>query len=186
MSNNISQLIKGCIKGKRTFQKELFLLYNKSLYAVSLKYIRQTEDAQEVLQDSWVEIFKSLESYSEQGKLEGWMKTIVIRTAWKKIRSRKKFEELEMHDINNNINPNSQWMDKMTCEEILNLLDFVPTASRMVFKLFILDQFSHSEIAQQLEITESTSRAHLTKARKILKEKFTLLNNVSRNGIQAI
>jgi len=177
--------IKSCIAGDRKSQKRFFLTYNKILFAVAMKYMGNRNDAEEVLQDSWLNIFKSLESYKDEGKLEGWLKTIVIRTAWKQ-RSKKKFySELDhVADLTND-SANSQAIDKMTCEEILKLLEYVPIASQQVFKMFVLDQYNHTEISEILGINKATSRSHLAKARKVLKKRFEILNQV-HNGLRAI
>ena len=74
----------------------------------------------------------------------------------------------------------------MTCEEVLSLLSFVPASSQQVFKMFVLDQYNHTEISEMLGIDKSTSRAHLAKARKVLREKFEIINNVKHNGLKAI
>lgn len=177
--------IKSCVAGDRKSQKAFFQAYNKKLYAVALKYMGNTSDAEEVLQDSWLNIFKGLANYKDEGKLEGWLKTIVIRTAWKQTRKRKFHSELDHVADLSRFSESSQAIDKMTCDEVLNLLNHVPIASQQVFKMFVIDQYSHSEISEILGINNATSRSHLTKARKVLREKFELLNKV-HNGLRAI
>jgi len=177
--------INSCIAGDRKSQKHFFMAYNKMLYAVAMKYMGNVVEAEEVLQDSWMSIFKSLENYKDEGKLEGWLKTIVVRTAWRQIKKRKYHSELNQATEVFNVSESSQAIDKMTCDEVLSLLEYVPVASRQVFKMFVLDQYSHSEIADVLGISNATSRSHLTKARKIIKERFNKLNQV-HNGLKAI
>jgi len=163
----------------RKAQKALFDRYNGRLYAVAYQYSNIAENAKELVQESWIEIFRSLQNYSDQGKLYGWMKTILIRLAWKKIKQVKPDVEITF-DLAHTVDGQQQLMEHMTCMEILDLLEYIPTQSRIVFKLFVLDEYRHKEIATQLGITESTSRAHLTKARKILKEKYFALNKISQ------
>jgi len=185
MSEINIQTIKSCIAGDRKSQKSFFQAYNKMLYAVSMKYMGNRNEAEEVLQDSWMNIFKSLGNYKDEGKLEGWLKTIVIRTAWRQINKRRHYSELDHVSDLVNYSESSQAIDKMTCEEILKLLEYVPIASRQVFKMFVLDQYSHQEISDILGINKATSRSHLAKARKVLKERFEKLNQV-HNGLRAI
>lgn len=130
-------------------------------------------NAEEVLQDSWIDIFNSLERYEDQGKFEGWLKTIVIRRAWKAIKKRKYVEELNDEFIKTTANMEKQIMDQMTCTEILNELEIIPNGAREVFKMAVIDGFNHQEISEILEITPSTSRAHLSRARKILQKKYS-------------
>lgn len=186
MSEQNIHIIRKCIQGDRLSQKEFFKQYNKQLFAISLKYMQDRNDAEEVLQDSWISIFNSLKNYTEEGNLNAWMKTIVIRTAWKAIRKKTNFKELDKINDPFGKSLDIQIINKMTCDEVLNLLQFVPAASRQVFKMFVLDEYDHSEIAEILNINNSTSRAHLTKARKLLKEKFDGLNKIAHNGLKAI
>ncbi len=185
-TTNLKHIVNGCLEGDRISQMALYNTFNRTLYGVAVKYMHNIHDAEEVVQDSWIAIFKSLSGYSEEGKLAGWMKTIVIRTAWKHIRKKPEFSELTESNQNNVVRLDIQWIDKMTCEEILSLLDLIPEAQRIVFKMFVIDQLNHNEIAEILEITPSTSRAHLTKARKKLKTQYDLLNKGNRNGLRAI
>jgi len=177
--------IKSCIAGDRKSQKSFFLAYNTLLFAVAMKYVGNRNDAEEVLQDSWMNIFKSLENYKDEGKLEGWLKTIVIRTAWRHINKRKHHRELDHVSELLHYSESSQAIDKMTCDEVLKLLEYVPIASRQVFKMFVLDQYNHNEISEILGISNATSRSHLAKARKVIKKRFELLNQV-HNGLKAI
>ena len=186
MSEQTKHIIAKCIQGDRESQKLLFKTYNKKLYAVALKYMGNVSDAEEVLQDSWMGIFKSLGTYKNEGRLEGWLKTIVVRTAWKATRKRTFHADIDSVSNLSTAAGSSQAMDKMTCEEVLNLLSFVPASSQQVFKMFVMDEYTHTEISEILGIDKSTSRAHLAKARKVLREKFEIINNVKHNGLKAI
>ncbi len=133
-------------------------------------------DAEEVVQNAWVSIFKSLSNYQHRDKFEGWMKVIVIRQAWKARAQQKKVEVLSDYENELSYDIEKTLIDKMTCLEILSTLEKVPFGSREVFKMYVLEGYKHVEIAKILEISESTSRVHLSKARKILKELFLSLN----------
>ncbi len=186
MSEQIENIISQCIQGDRKSQKMLFKSYNKRLYAIALKYMGNVSEAEEVLQDSWIGIFKSLGNYKNEGKFEGWMKTIVIRTAWKATRKRTFHADIDAVSNLTKVSESSQAIDKMTCEEVLSLLSFVPASSQQVFKMFVMDEYTHKEISEILGIDKSTSRAHLAKARKVLREKFEIINNIKHNGLKAI
>jgi len=126
-------------------------------------------DAEEAVQNAWVSIFKALIKYKHDGRFEAWIKVIVIREAWS-LRSKKKqvefiseFDNLLGFEIEEDI------IGKMSCQEILKKLENVPVGSREVFKMYVLDGYKHVEIAKILGISVSTSRVHLSKARKALK-----------------
>ena len=178
MIHNILHTINQCKAGNRQAQKLLFQTYNQKLFAVSMKYMHNRHNAEEVLQDSWIEIFKSLDRYEHQNKLEGWMKTIVIRKAWRTIKKRKPTVELKITTQPNGYHTEKQLIDKMTCEEILTVVDTLPTGCREVFKMYVIDGFKHDEIADVLEISNSTSRAHLSRARKMIATKIDKMNKI--------
>lgn len=188
MSSNKStnQLIDRCIARDPQSQRALFKQYNGYVFSISYRYMKIRQDAEEVLQDSWIEIFKNLGSFSQQASFEGWIKTITIRTAWKAIRSKSKDVDLETITHPSTEALDQRIMDKMTCEEVLQLLEVIPTGSKEVFKMAIIDGLSHEEIGALLGINASTSRAHLSRARKLLKEKFNSINKISHGRIQSI
>jgi len=182
LTTSISHIIKGCQKAIPKSQRALFDLYNSKLYGVAVNYMHDKEEAKEVLQESWIQIFKSISKYSEEGVLEGWLKTIVIRVCWKTIRANKTVLSLDdYHNVTREDHVN-QVYDKMTCEELLGLVNFIPVTARTVFTMFVIDQYSHQEISEALNIEVSTSRAHLSRARKLLKEKYFTMNQIAQNG----
>lgn len=164
------KLIEGCLSGDRKSQRILFDRYTKSLLSVSRRYSRNTADAEDVVQDSWIKIFNGLKTYNEMGQLEAWMKKIVIRVALRKQQSAAfKKEDLGIAD---NFHPaiNTDVVEKMSADEILDKVLRLPTGYKEIFKLFVIEGYSHREIGELMNIEESTSRAKLTKARKWMRE----------------
>ena len=130
------------------------------------------QDTEDVVQNAWVSIFKGLSDYKHDDKFEAWIKVIVIRQAWS-ARSKNKHLELNLgHQNKLTYEIEGKIIDRMTCNEILDILEYVPFGSREVFKMYVLEGYKHFEIAEILGIAVSTSRAHLTQARKILKKIF--------------
>jgi RNA polymerase sigma-70 factor (ECF subfamily) len=109
-------------------------------------------------------------------KFEAWMKVIVIRLAWKARAEQKRVESLSDFENKLSYDIESKLFDRMTCMEVLKTLEVVPFGSREVFKMYVLEGYRHAEIAKILEISESTSRVHLSKARKLLKNIFVNVN----------
>ena len=184
MSKKIAHIITGCQHADPQSQRDLFDLFNKKLYGVAVNYLHNKEDAKEALQESWIQIFNSISSYNDQGLFEGWLKTIVIRVCWKAIRVNKGVLSIDnFHDVTREDHVR-QVYDKMTCDELLSLINFIPPTARTVFTMFVVDQYSHQEISEALSIEVSTSRAHLSRARKLLKEKYFSMNQIAQNGTQ--
>ncbi len=183
VKHEISHIISLCTENDRKAQRTLFEMYNKRLYAIALNYLKDNEEAKEACHVAWIEIFKSLKNFKDQGSFDGWIKRIVIRVCWKMIRKDRTLEHLDNYADEGSYVEVSKIYDKMECEELLNLLEVVPKVSRAVFLMHVVDGLSHTEIAEAMDFKVVTSRAHLFKARKLLKEKYFLMNRIARNEL---
>lgn len=136
-----------------------------------MKYSKNQQDAEDVLQDSFLTIFDKISQYKSSGSFEGWMKRITINTALQKYRDKGilrvvKEEEtinLEVEDINFDD-------DQLELDFLLNQIQQLPNRYRLVFNLYVLDHYSHKEIAELLTISEGTSKSNLSRARVLLKQ----------------
>lgn len=168
---NLDKLIKRCKKQKLEAQSQLYNLYKDDLFMLCLKYCRNKEEAQDNLQDSFLEIFEKIKLYKGTGSFEGWIKRITINKAIDKYKGRR---ELSI-EINNEILGDSnipyENIDSMSLDEILSKIQSLPSQYRLVFTLFELDDYSHKQIANLLNISESTSKSNLHRAKKLLQTK---------------
>ena len=179
MNSSTRNIIQACLRQERSAQQKLFAEYNQALFKTASIHLNDAQLAQEVTQQTWIDIFKGLSSYDEnKSQLITWMRTILIRKIW--TLKQHKSITVDLDYAYNKITHDSFIMDKMSCEELLNEMDTIPEGSRIVFKMYVLDGYSHSEIGQMLDISESTSRVHLTKARKIMKERYAAINQITR------
>ncbi|WP_306766632.1 RNA polymerase sigma factor [Tenacibaculum sp. M341] len=151
-------------------QTKVYQLFAGKLFALSLKYAKNQQDAEDVLQDSFLTIFKKIHQYSGKGSFEGWLKRIVINTALQKYRENSPLylikEEAEAHEEEVILDE-----DSINVDFLLALIQELPDRYRLVFNLYVLDNFSHREISEMLEISEGTSKSNLSRARQILKNK---------------
>lgn len=168
---NLYQIIKGCIKQNRKSQEELYNLYYKSLFVVSLKYCQNDSEAEDNLHDAFIEIFTNIKNFKATGSFEGWMKRIVINKAIS--RYKKSFFLTSIKDDNiPEITISEAEMD-YPIDYLLSLIQELPHQYRLIFNLYELDEYSHKEISEMLSISESTSKSNLHRAKLILKEKIT-------------
>ncbi|GFD76930.1 RNA polymerase sigma factor [Tenacibaculum mesophilum] len=149
-------------------------MFSGKLFALCLKYSRNYQDAEDTLQDSFLTIFKKMPQYQHKGSFEGWMKRITINTALQKYREKSPLqlvseapdeeivEEIELETENVNI------------DVLLELIQSLPDRYRLVFNLYVLDNYSHKEIAELLNISVGTSKSNLSRARQILKKEMEL------------
>lgn len=151
-------------------QTKVYQLFAGKLFALSLKYAKNQQDAEDVLQDSFLTIFKKIHQYSGKGSFEGWLKRIVINTALQKYRENSPLylikEEAEAYEEEVILDE-----DSINVDFLLELIQELPDRYRLVFNLYVLDNFSHREISEMLEISEGTSKSNLSRARQILKNK---------------
>lgn len=175
----LEQLIKSCTKQNRKAQQELYVLFAPKLFAVCLKYSRNKEEAEDNLQDSFLLIFEKIIQFKHKGSFEGWLKRICMNTCLQRYRKHRLFE-LVSEDIEdeNRIEVDE---NQLNLQFLLEIIQALPNRYRLVFSLYVLDGYSHKEIAAQLEISEGTSKSNLARARAILKQKIEEAQNLTTN-----
>lgn len=171
------EIISLCIQGKSFAQKMLYDKYSKLFYAICIRYCKDQDDAQDILQDSFIKIFKNLNQFKHEGSFEGWMKRIVVNTSIEFYRKQMnmisyedQYTEEEIPIIN----------DEITLDQtaLLDLIQTLPNGFRMVFNMYVIEGYSHAEIAEKLEISEGTSKSQLSRARVLLQKKVFELNKI--------
>lgn len=179
-----TSLIDECIKDSEDAQKELYQKYARRLYAVCNRYSANYQEAEDILQDSFIRIFDNLKSYRSQGSFEGWMKRITVNTALELLR-KKKISVVELDDDANypEIACDENILDALSSKEVIAAIQQLPEGYREVLNLFIVDGFSHKEISKMLGISEPNSKLRLNRARNMLKEKLNNVNIVSHERI---
>jgi len=147
---------------------------------VCLRYSYDYEEAQDVLQIGFIKVFNKLETYNFEGALEGWIRKIIVNTALDNIRKNKRNNEsIELEKIDFQLNNNEEnGFDALNAEDLLTIIQKMPTGFRTVFNLYAIEGYSHKEIAEQLNITISTSKSQYSRARVylqniLLKEKIS-------------
>jgi len=137
---------------------------------VCLKYSRNYEDAEDTLQDSFLSIFKKIDQYAYKGSFEGWIKRITIHTAIQKYRDKSRLQIVSEKNIKEEPEEIVDPSTEISVDILLGLIQKLPDRYRLVFNLYVLDNFSHKEIASMLEISEGTSKSNLSRARQFLKK----------------
>jgi RNA polymerase sigma-70 factor (ECF subfamily) len=169
------ELIQGCIKGKDAFQYELYKRYSPKMFGVCLRYCASREEAEDVLQDGFIKVFKKIDSFRFTGSFEGWIRRIMVHTA-----IRNKYITLRAHEVNTLEGVEHPALDekvtsKLMMMDLMKLVNELPQGYKIVFNLFAVEGYSHKEIAEMLEIQEATSRSQYLRARQFLREKLDRL-----------
>lgn len=165
---NDEELIQGCIREDRRYQGLLYEKYADRMFGVCLRYCNTREEAEDVLQEAFIKIFDKVSKFRNEGSFEGWMKRIMVNTALSS--KDKRILKYETQDIDNapepGIDPGA--IHSMSQQEIIELINLLPEGYKMVFNLFAIEGYPHKDIANMLNITESTSRSQYARARKQL------------------
>ena len=164
-----SAIVKACMNGDRKAQRSLIDEYSSLLMSVCLRYCKNRLDAEDALQESWIRIFKGMEGYQEAGYFKAWICRITIHTALRYMeRNQKHNQNEEIGEVHfEGIKPEA--LELMKAGDIIKLIDRLPDRAATVFKLYVIDELPHSDIASLLGISESTSRVYLTRAREGLR-----------------
>lgn len=167
---SLTQLIIQCQKKNIKAQGELYKLYANKLFTLCLKYSKNKAEAEDNLQDAFLTIFKKIDQYKSKGSFEGWMKRIVINTALQRYRKEGVFDIIKDDTVKDEpVELNDP--ENLNLDFLLQLIQELPDKYRLVFNLYVLDGYSHKEIANLLNISVGTSKSNLSRARLILKEK---------------
>ena len=165
----IQQHIEQCRLGNRISQARIFTQFRNYALTVCNRYAATQEEAKEVLNDAFFKIFTKIDRYDASMSFKGWLHRIVVNTAIDRYRTRvnqPRHEELSRAE---SVEVETEVVERLTREEIVKMVQHLPPAYRTAFNLFVVDQFTHPEIAAILGITEGASKSNLSKARQHLK-----------------
>ncbi|WP_245999787.1 RNA polymerase sigma factor [Paraflavitalea soli] len=166
-------MVAECREGKRKAQEQLYRQLYGFAMAIAMRYATDEQEAGDILGHAFVKMFRSIQSFDEtKGNFHGWLKKIIINEALDIIKQRSRFTRLEM-DMAEEPAINNSIIEQSDAAAILQLVRQLPPATHAVFVLYAIDGYTHKEIAQQLNISEGTSKWHLSEARKLLKQKLT-------------
>jgi RNA polymerase sigma factor (sigma-70 family) len=166
-----SDLIQGCLSQDRKVQEQLYNKFAPKMYGVCLRYSQNADDAQDILQDGFVKVFKNLEKFRNEGSFEGWLRRIFVNTSIEHFRKSSKMLSSHVETENLNIQDDSLGaLDKLAERDIVKLLQELSPGYRQIFNMYVIEGFSHKDIAEQLGISEGTSKSQLARAKAILKK----------------
>jgi RNA polymerase sigma factor (sigma-70 family) len=169
-SKELNKVLKGCSRGDLKDQENLFKMYYGYVMSIALRFSSCHDNALEIANDSFLKIFRKIESHQTDKEFKAWVRKIVVNTAIDYYRKDKKNSIEISIEIANDEPADESVIDNLNAEEIIKLINSLPMNYRYTFSLFEIEGFSHNEIAVQLGISESTSRSNLTRAKKMLRQ----------------
>ncbi len=170
------EIIEGCLRKEARFQQLLYQKYSRKMYGICLRFAKNRYEADDILQEAFVKIFKNLSRFTHSGSFEGWIRRTFVNTAINYYKKNVKHSQTEDIDEQWEISSRNETpVQKMSAEDLLQLIHSLPDGYRMVFNLFVIEGYSHSEIGEMLGISEGTSKSQLARARKVLQIKIEKL-----------
>ncbi|MEM7185910.1 MAG: RNA polymerase sigma factor [Bacteroidota bacterium] len=179
LHKNYQRLIGKVRKGNRKAQHELYELFAPKMLSVCRQYLKKDELAEEVMLNGFLKVFTRLETYKNEGSFEGWIRRIMVNESISQLRKEKKLLFDEEREVENSADRVAYIETELEVEEIQRLIDTLPDGYKTVFVLYAVEGYKHSEISELLQISESTSKTQLFKARKILQKLVTKENKLS-------
>jgi RNA polymerase sigma-70 factor (ECF subfamily) len=171
------KLLERCRAGDQQAFAELYRLYAPKMLGVCMRYAKSTDEAEDMLQEGFVRLFQNINSYENRGSFEGWVRRIIVNTAINYYKTQIKYNTTEHFDAYNK--DLSETKDEplavsdVSQQTLLKMITELPKGYNMVFNLYVLDGYTHKEIAEILDISENTTKSQLSKARKLLQKKIS-------------
>ncbi len=172
---NERALIKECIAGNRIYQNELYKMYAPQMMGICLRYAKTKQDAEDVLQEGFIQVFTCIKQFKFKGALDAWMRKIFINCALQKLREKENnysFIDIDYAPEVNNLICNPA--ENFDAKELIKCIQALPLVCRLVFNLYVFEGLKHKEIAELLNISEGTSKSNLFDARTKLKKQLTI------------
>ena len=173
VSNQIiseSDLLEGCRKGDRKMQQELYNRFASKMYGVCLRYASNSEEAEDILQEGFIKIFNKINSYRGEGSFEGWIRRIFVNTAIEHFRKKTYLQPITETEENTVEGKYLSVLDNLAEKDIVQLIQQLSPGYRTVFNMYVVEGYTHKQIAELLGISEGTSKSQLSRAKLILQD----------------
>ncbi len=172
------EIIKGCIHNNAHCQHALFKQYAGRVMGICLRYASANSEAEEMAQHAFIKLFNAIHQFRFEGSFEGWVRKITVRTCLTALQKKHiQYADINMADFV--VDPNAvHAISALSEKELIEMIKRLPEGYRIVFNLYVIEGYSHDEIAAMLNIESATSRSQLAKARKILQKQILLQQKV--------
>lgn len=164
-------ILKGCLKNEASAQRELYNRYSARMLAVCYRFAHNREDAEDMLQEGFIKVFSQIHTFENRGSFEGWIRRIIVHTCINILKKNKKFNESVDIIHANGVQVREETVPSIIqAKQIVECIRMLPIGYRTVLNLYAIEGYSHREIAQMLDIEESTSRSQYTRAKAMLED----------------
>lgn len=171
MNNDWQHILEACKHGDRIAQRQFYERFKDKMFVLCLRYANSREDAEDLLQDGFIMVFRDLHQYKGVGNLEGWVRKVILNVALQYIRRQKHlFPTIELENVANQIQAVEAPMEEDTTRNLIRIMQELPPGFRTVLNLYVLEGYSHQQIAAELGISVGTSKSQLNRAKKVMRD----------------
>lgn len=164
------KLVKECVRGNPAAQRALYERFSGKMYGLCLRYAKNEQLAQDILQDGFIRVYEKLSSFRNEGSLEGWIRRLIVNVAIRACqRQARMYVVTDLEEAASQAGP-EEIEGSFAQQELLDMIQDLPDGYRLVFNLYAIEGYTHKEVAQKLNISEGTSKSQLSRARKALQQ----------------
>lgn len=176
--DELHQLILECQKGNSSAQERLYNQFAKKFFGICLRYAADYSEAEDMLQEGFVKLFRKLEMYNFSGSFSAWASRLISNNCIDMLRKKPNLYTLTEEKESSLESFSAEGIDDLYTEDLVNLIHSMPSGYRTVFNMYVVEGYSHREIAERLNISEGTSKSQLNRARKLLQTKLKELKEM--------
>ena len=185
--DTLNQLINGCCSGDRISQNKLYQHFSSKMLMVCLRYANSREEAEESLQEGFINAFTHIKKFRQEGSFEGWLRKIMVNASLQRLRTKSKlYPVVDLVDEEVNLASKEEILSSIGTKDLLKLIQNLSPAYRIVFNLYVFEGLKHREIAEMLKISEGTSKSNLSDARVILQKQVKELYEIKNEKISIL
>jgi RNA polymerase sigma-70 factor (ECF subfamily) len=180
-------LIQGCLRNDAAAQQELYYRYSPKMLSVCYRYAKNREDAEDMLQEGFIKVFTQIHQFQNRGALEGWIRRIIVHTCINNLKKNKKFSDSVdiIHAASIPVREENI-PSILQAKQVVECIRLLPMGYRTVLNLYAIEGYSHKEIAEILDIEESTSRSQYTRAKAMLEDILLKKNILAKSADKTI
>jgi len=168
--NNLNDIIKACQKQKPTAQKQLYNIFASKMYGVCLRYCNDKTEAEDCLQEGFIKVFDKISHFAFNGSFEGWVRRIMVNTVIEVYRKKQPEVLVDEFPVLMDNSNEDTYESEFEHDELMNMIQELPPKYKLVFNLYVIEGFTHVEIAETTGISVGTSKSNLARARQFLRK----------------
>jgi RNA polymerase sigma factor (sigma-70 family) len=165
-----SEIILGCVRGSMKHQRVLYDRYAPRMMGVCMRYAANEQEAEDILQEGFITVFRKIDSFTGTGELGAWMRKVFLNTALMQYRKNKaRLQDLDVEVVGFKLESGDDPFAQLSAADLMQMIQRLPPGARLVFNLYAVEGFDHNEIAEQLGISQGTSKSQYSRARELLR-----------------